>query len=625
MTTELEKIKKIYGEKFAHLCRTLFPTILEKDGLLLEILTKRFAPTHSLYDDIVNENQLDFFVNIIQMFYQQINKSEEFFTKSDKNAEELMDLAGYVLYPECKTEEDIKAFKKYYKRDEMLCTFLGDRLKYARVWFAVKKNVDQIKRENFPFPERQDEYGTSVISIQFTKGLTSHLSIKNRYNHKVNNPDATFSNNLENIIPGLSNAFMEEYGIHLITKNLMGLNLKNYVFASDGMFYRYNMQVGGIFYCENNIVIDDQTKQVVKFDGNKKMLIDNYVLDLENKKLTCYNLNAYDSFVDTIYDIKNISIKKSANKEKVITLKLQKDPDIIITIDSHNAIVGYKNHAVLEIWEYFMRYNKTLREIDIPNVTKIEDNFLSDNIALQSLNLPKLKSAGKYFLASNECMNEINLPKLKVCGTNFLSQNKGLKSINLPNLKIARNNFLAYNEQINSVNMPNVRYVGINFMSHNSALTELNLPNLIVARENFLFLNKEIKNANFPKLKKAYKNFLNNNIEMKKFNLPQLLSCGENFLEANEILDEFSAPKLKATSSGFLAHNKALKTLSLRSLEKINEGFVGENKNLGYIILPKLQKGEYLFLKNNTNALIYAPKCGFKNKTVKKIESSREM
>lgn len=73
-----------------------------------------------------------------------------------------------------------------------MCTFQGDRLNRCRVFFAVKKDVDSIKREDFKNPEREDLYGTSVISIQFTKDGSNTLSIKNRYNHRVINPDATF-------------------------------------------------------------------------------------------------------------------------------------------------------------------------------------------------------------------------------------------------------------------------------------------------------------------------------------------------------------------------------------------------------------------------------------------------
>ena len=34
---ELKRIKKLYGENFMHLCRELFPTLLEQEGLLTEI------------------------------------------------------------------------------------------------------------------------------------------------------------------------------------------------------------------------------------------------------------------------------------------------------------------------------------------------------------------------------------------------------------------------------------------------------------------------------------------------------------------------------------------------------------------------------------------------------------
>ena len=73
--------------------------------------------------------------------------------------------------------------------------------------------MNKIKREDFTNPEREDEYGTSVISIQVTKGDKSFISIKNRYNHSVSNPDATFGNNLDNIAPGLTKAFCSLYDI----------------------------------------------------------------------------------------------------------------------------------------------------------------------------------------------------------------------------------------------------------------------------------------------------------------------------------------------------------------------------------------------------------------------------
>ena len=75
------------------------------------------------------------------------------------------------------------------------------------VFWAVKKNVKDIRRKDFDSPERDDEYGTSVMSIQFNREGTTRVSIKNRYNHTVENPDATLGNDLEKIAPGLTYSF----------------------------------------------------------------------------------------------------------------------------------------------------------------------------------------------------------------------------------------------------------------------------------------------------------------------------------------------------------------------------------------------------------------------------------
>ena len=144
---DLKYIKKHYGENFAHLCRELFPTILETPGLLQKVITDHFAPSRSLADDISESLEIrDAFKSFV---FSQIDvEKESSQEKIIKNPEDLLKKAGYILYPECKTEEDVQAFKKYYEPGEALCTFNGGRLSYCRVWFAVKENVDDIKREN---------------------------------------------------------------------------------------------------------------------------------------------------------------------------------------------------------------------------------------------------------------------------------------------------------------------------------------------------------------------------------------------------------------------------------------------------------------------------------------------
>ena len=187
------------------LCRELFPTILEQEGTLLKILSTSFGKnSKTLYEDITENELEDKFKEYI--FKKALSEEIKKENINHKTPYELLDEAGYKLY-ECTTENEIQSFRKYYEEDEELCTFYGDRLNKCIVFFAVKKDVDKIRREDFKEPKRDDEYGTSVISIQFNKIGFSTVSIKNRYNHKVKNPDATFGNNLDRIIPGLTRKF----------------------------------------------------------------------------------------------------------------------------------------------------------------------------------------------------------------------------------------------------------------------------------------------------------------------------------------------------------------------------------------------------------------------------------
>ena len=63
---------------------------------------------------------------------------------------------------------------------------IGSSIKSLKIRndFVSLSDVDNIKREDFKHPERQDEYGTSVISIQFSKEHGNSLAIINRYNHR---------------------------------------------------------------------------------------------------------------------------------------------------------------------------------------------------------------------------------------------------------------------------------------------------------------------------------------------------------------------------------------------------------------------------------------------------------
>ena len=120
-TEELKRIKKLYGEKFMHLCRELFPTILDQEGLLLKILETKFARnSRTLYDDLVKHDLVEKFKDLI--FSQiDVEAGRDRMTVK-KTPYELLEEAGYDLF-ECHSEEEIQAFRRYYAPGEELCTF----------------------------------------------------------------------------------------------------------------------------------------------------------------------------------------------------------------------------------------------------------------------------------------------------------------------------------------------------------------------------------------------------------------------------------------------------------------------------------------------------------------------
>ena len=220
----------------------------------------------------------------IKSICAEISVNDTFGTIRKTTQEEIIEdfkKVGYdtVIFDD---EEKIAECKKYYAAGEVICTYnnLSGRMSQYHMLVAIKKNVDKIQRSKTP--QREDEYGTSILNIQIAKN-GSHMSIKNRYNHTVSECDSTLNNNLDLLVPGLQAKVLGYYNIASLNKN------KNYyknIVNINGVYLKYVTEVENVYF--GNFVLD--SKNGVRFADNGRYYVntdcDNLcVLDFHDKKV----------------------------------------------------------------------------------------------------------------------------------------------------------------------------------------------------------------------------------------------------------------------------------------------------------------------------------------------------
>ncbi|MGN1379555.1 MAG: leucine-rich repeat protein [Bacilli bacterium] len=520
MKYDLKIIKNIFGENMSILCRELFPTILDNPGMLSNIILSHFYPNHFLFNDILANNLLNDFKDYIYSFI--LNK-DEININEKRTPFEILKEKGYTLY-ECHTENDIQKFKKYFDEREELCFFRDNRLEKCYVFFAIKDNALELNRNDFINPRRQDEYGISVISIQFTKDYSHTLSIKNRYNHSVTNPDSTFSNNLDNIASGLTSAFYNTYGLK--QNNVSNsFEIPDYVLANDGKYYKYNYEINNVYYCLDNIIIDNF--EVKKFPKEKYIIADYFIIDLVNKKIRLYDNNIKDSFLNDVVSIQKIETKNIDNNKKIY-IKTLNNKMITIVLNNKNQISEYDNEYIEIIDNYFLCFNNTLKRINLPNVHTIMDYFLYYNNYLENINIKNVKYIGHYFLYNNIYLTSLNISNVQSIGNYFMYYNEKIINLDAYNVQTIGNSFLLSNNAIKYLLLPNVLSIGNSFLYTNNSLISIDMPKIIIINDGFLYKNNVLININAENLQVVGDYFLTNNTTLKNINLPNIKISEEN-------------------------------------------------------------------------------------------------
>ena len=422
-TEEMYKIiKKQNGEAFAKVLRA---------NVLLDVPNLKHILEYAGKDPQDAQN----LIPVLREIKEVSQKLE--IIKTEKSPIELLNEAGYdAFYVE--TEEQKNSIRKYYRPGEEICT-LRDPHRHENFFIihAIKRGAENIRpSEN---PQREDEYGTSVISIQVAK-TGGFISIKNRYNHTVNNPDATFNNNPDNIIPGLTEALKHKFGEDFTTHKSKIPD--NYVLVNDQLV-RFNYERDNVYFSEKYYC---SGSTITKINTDYELMMDTLILDTRTGDIK----NVLETENREQNDLLRVLTDELAGC-KVKTEKDKKTGETIVNIIDENKttkeVLRIKNGCISSLHLYkteylgacFLDRNKELTELIAPKLKQMEGFCFEINAKLKNIDIPQLKEMGIRCFRKNTGLKELIAPKLQKMGFWCFQENETIGYA-----EIKKNGFLLF-------------------------------------------------------------------------------------------------------------------------------------------------------------------------------------
>ena len=137
----IEKLKKLYGNSMTNWFKLVCPALLELNNFSKDI-SKLFAPSRTLYQDLKDQNMCDNFRNYLFVTLMPEVLEEKIIKEVPPTPAELLASVGYKFY-ECKSIEEVNSFRQFYRADELICTYndVEGRFNSSHIFFIVKENV----------------------------------------------------------------------------------------------------------------------------------------------------------------------------------------------------------------------------------------------------------------------------------------------------------------------------------------------------------------------------------------------------------------------------------------------------------------------------------------------------
>lgn len=447
----------------------------------------------------------------------------------------LLDQAGYKAFY-ADTLDKQNSIKHYFKKDELLCTF-NEASRYERyhIVHAVKKNVDDIRRRDFNGKEdRQDAYGTSVISIQMLKA-GGFISIKNRYNHTVSGCDHTFNSNPDNIIDGLSVALRNHFNVEFTTQKSA---LPDGFVLMGNQIFKYHTEDNNIYFGDQSWAKDGAIHVVDRSVGNA--LFDGFLFDNETKTLK--SIAGSDSFANDFNRFyggnKNLTVDRNGN----LTL----NGDILIGAE-HSRI----------------------KSLYLPAFTSMSNHSLGVVCALTHIDMPALVSIGNRCFYSVNALTHVNMPALISMGHSCLEYTSSLVSLEMPALISMGEDCLSEASVLTQLSMPALTSMEKGCFAGCHALTQLSMPSLTSMEEVCFHNTPSLKKLDMPALISTGRQAFANVPALTHVNIPVLTSMSSGSFYRADVLTQLDAPKLVSMGNHCLTNAHALKAFHAPMLESI--------------------------------------------------------
>ena len=406
---------------------------------------------------------------------------------------QLAQQAGYkVIYADTLKKQNI--IRSFFEKDEELCTFRDSlRFQHYHIFHFIKQGAEKLNRADFFGKEaRDDEYGTSVMSLQVDK-VEGHVKICNRYNHTVHNPDNTLDGNPDNIIPGLTIAIEKFLGRKLdVAKTALP---EGYLSLNEHI-YHYHKELDNIYYGSDFYI---QNHQPVEIHKDYQMIVDTFLIDFKKNEIKpILEDKEIQDEVDTSYQIIPLLQEEVASGGK-LNRRREGDLEAVYSDDrcilkSRNGMMTYlhlktpvKSFCPLfvehpSIEEVYLDQMKeigntfasqsfyacpNLRVLSLPHLECLENHSILHLPVLEKLNVSSVQEVGFGCLNYLGEVSEIDLSACTKLGSYTLGRNNQLRLINLNALKVLERESIVENPLLREVLLDSLEKMDQSALSNN--------------------------------------------------------------------------------------------------------------------------------------------------------------